>query len=1151
MSSQSDGVANRESVDAHAAAPPTEHGDHNAVHQALLGAGLSVWEWTSADDSLHWIGVPPRFLQDVDHPVRDRASFLALVQEPHRAELDAAWQAALASGRDWSMDLQLDLKDCPWVRSVATASKLADGQVRLSGWIQCIERQKEVELELRRRERQLNALINHAPICIHQIDLNGRITSMNRTGLEMMGLENPGQICGVHYLDCTSDQDRTRIGQLLQKAIKGEGSEFEFTMGEGSSQLTFSSCFVPMRNELGEVYQLMGITADVTEQRRAERELKRSTEGYELAQRVARLERFDWTLADDGLVVSNGLKRMLGLGEEANVATIDAITSRIDPDYLPNWREAVRGCVHSGRELRVEFPLIAADGEQRWILALGDLRRDANGVATRLLGALTDITRQRRDADALRESQERYELAVRGTTEGVWDWNITTGNVFYSPRFRELLGYDSDDLASEKRVEWFTQALHPNERDEVWAAVDEHLQTREPFNREFRLRTQSGRYRLFHARGHAAWADDGTPTRMAGSIQDVTEQHEAQRLLREVVDLVPHQIFAKDAEGRFILSNSRHAEDLGLTPDEVTGRSQLDLTPDPQQAAAFLADDQRVIQAGRVTLIPEEQYTCPDGRQITLQTHKIPLRLPQSPPPSVGVLGVAIDITHLKETEHELRLSQDKFRSLVETTSDWVWEIDTSGHYTYSNPQLGRILGYSDEEVRILPREELFEDGEADRFEALLADSIKRRTGWRNTVLRMRARSGEVRFLESSATTVVDEHGVLVGFRGIDRDITDRKRAEEELAKTRSLLGAAVESSPAGVMIVDASGNLQTMNRAGALIGGLTDEEFEGENVASIVQSFETLDVHGQPLEAADLPLVRALSGETTHNYDMIARLRDGELRWLLVNAAPVRNTQGAIIAGVAMFMDVTDLKQGERQRESLIEELEEKNAELERFTYTVSHDLKSPIITIKGFLGLLEKDLAQGRDQVHDRISRIRNASDQMSQLLDELLELARIGRVESNRQPASLTELAQEAVLLIGGAIEKYNVQVEVQPNMPTVLVDRNRIIEALQNLLDNACRFSKDKPHPTVKIGFRVEAGEDIFFVADNGIGIPHEYHDKVLGLFEQLHPEEGGTGIGLAIVKRIIETHEGRLWIESPGEGLGATVCFTLGESESQP
>lgn len=244
-------------------------------------------------------------------------------------------------------------------------------------------------------------------------------------------------------------------------------------------------------------------------------------------------------------------------------------------------------------------------------------------------------------------------------------------------------------------------------------------------------------------------------------------------------------------------------------------------------------------------------------------------------------------------------------------------------------------------------------------------------------------------------------------------------------------------------------------------------------------------------------------------------------------------------------------LEQDLAHRQSLIEELETKNAELERFTYTVSHDLKSPLVTITGFLGYVEKDaLAGNTEKVKSSIVRIQNAAQKMQKLLNDLLELSRVGRLMNQPENLPFTEIAREALDQVRGRLEANRIRIEMADALPVVHGDRIRLVEVMQNLVDNAAKFSRNAPDPLITIGWNgnTEKGFPIFFVRDNGIGIAPQYHEKVFGLFDKLDPTAEGTGVGLTLVKRIIEVHGGKIWIESQ-PGSGATFYFSLpGETQ---
>jgi signal transduction histidine kinase len=278
---------------------------------------------------------------------------------------------------------------------------------------------------------------------------------------------------------------------------------------------------------------------------------------------------------------------------------------------------------------------------------------------------------------------------------------------------------------------------------------------------------------------------------------------------------------------------------------------------------------------------------------------------------------------------------------------------------------------------------------------------------------------------------------------------------------------------------------------------------------------------------------------------------RDNRRISLEVKSSPVRR-QGQVTGTLLIARDISRRREAEAERETLIKELEFKNAELERFTYTASHDLKSPLITIKGFLAMLERDSAAGdAGRVKADIARIGSAADKMKQLLDALLDLSRVGRPATHPEPLDFGMLAREAMELLAGPIGQHHAQVLLAPQLPIVRGDRLRLRELLQNLMENAIKFSCHRERVRIEIGSRRDNGEVVLYVKDNGIGIEPRHHERIFGLFDKLDPSATGTGVGLALVKQIVETHGGRIWVESQGRAAGACFCFTLPIAESSP
>jgi PAS domain S-box-containing protein len=269
-------------------------------------------------------------------------------------------------------------------------------------------------------------------------------------------------------------------------------------------------------------------------------------------------------------------------------------------------------------------------------------------------------------------------------------------------------------------------------------------------------------------------------------------------------------------------------------------------------------------------------------------------------------------------------------------------------------------------------------------------------------------------------------------------------------------------------------------------------------------------------------------------------RRKSGEIGMALISAIAIR--LGTDLCLLHTVYDITKI-------DELLKQLTAKNEELQSFTYTVSHDLRAPLITISGFIGYLEEDARKGNlERVLRDADRIKDAVSKMERLLSELLELSRIGRLMNPPQNVPFGEIVNDALQAVHSRLETKRIEMIVRPELPVVYGDRVRLVEVVQNLVDNAAKFMGEQEKPSIEIGVENAGGVPVFFVRDNGIGIESAYHERIFGLFNKLDARAEGTGIGLALVKRIVEVHGGKIWIESQGHGLGATFFFTLADRQ---
>jgi PAS domain S-box-containing protein len=349
-----------------------------------------------------------------------------------------------------------------------------------------------------------------------------------------------------------------------------------------------------------------------------------------------------------------------------------------------------------------------------------------------------------------------------------------------------------------------------------------------------------------------------------------------------------------------------------------------------------------------------------------------------------------------------------------------------------------------------------------------------------------------------------------------------------------------------GVVQQDAEGKIVSANKAACDILGLSLDQMQGKT--SLDPGWKTIYEDGREFPGAYHPAIKALrSGKSVDDIVMgIFHPQEQQYRWIIVSAKPRFLPGESKAYGVfSTFTDISERKWASEERETLFGELEIKNRELERFTYTISHELKTPLVSISGFSGILANDIEAGdKGKLNSHLQHITSAVATMSILLDELLELSRVGRIINTPETISIRELILDVTRMVEHQTAKRGLKIEIAPGMPDAFGDKIRLREVLQNLIENAIKFSVDRPDARVKVGWRNEEPDPVYYVQDNGCGIDPAYHDKIFGLFERLDPQIEGTGVGLALVRRIMEDHGGRVWVESDGAGAGSTFCFTV-------
>lgn len=525
-----------------------------------------------------------------------------------------------------------------------------------------------------------------------------------------------------------------------------------------------------------------------------------------------------------------------------------------------------------------------------------------------------------------------------------------------------------------------------------------------------------------------------------------------------------------------------------------------------------------------------------------------------------GYACIVHDVTQRKHYELHLRQSEESFRLMVENVRDYaIFMLNETGHIMTWNEGAKRINGYSSTEIigKHFSTFYTAEDLESKKPERELKIAVQtgkyEEEGWRVR------KDGSVFWSSVVITALFNDQNKHIGFSKVTRDLTDRKKNEEALRQSEERYRALVEQvTDYEICMLDEKGRIISWNEGARKIKGYTTEEIIGKYFTIFYPQEDILN--GKP--AYELEVARQ---EGKYEEEGWRLRKDGSRFWASVVITAVYNSEGFLLGYSKVTRDLTEKKEAEKAlRESseryrriadelriTNDELSAANQELEQFTSIVSHDLQEPVRTIKSFLQLIEMKLNDGQiNDLKTYIGKSINAANRMRELIQNLLQYSQLGKVEVVKEKVNVKELLSEATQNLKTAIEKSKAKITINTDVDAIEGDRVQLVQLIQNLLSNALKFTNED-HPQIKIESFRENGHVKFAVSDNGIGIAQNDLNKIFEIFRRLNTkrEYPGTGIGLAICKKIVDRHGGRIWPEST-PGAGTTFYFTLNEEKER-
>ncbi|HUP19921.1 MAG TPA: PAS domain S-box protein, partial [Gemmatimonadota bacterium] len=842
--------------------------------------------------------------------------------------------------------------------------------------------------------------------------------------------------------------------------------------------------------------------------------------------------------------------------------------------------------LETGRVLTIQDRVRRKDGSRVWVEAnIRGIYDEETGELRGLVALTRDVSERVRAERELREREAQLAEAQSIARVGSWEWDIERDLVSWSDELHRIYGVEPGTV--DLSYEAYLGRVHPDDRERADRMIRAAYESGEPFEFEHRLLRPDGEIRSIHSRGRVEMDADGRPVRMTGTGQDITERQRAQEALhrseegyRMLADHSNDMIVRCTPDGEFTYASPATRYVSGHDPADLVGRNLNDLVH-PDDRKAILESRQEILSSAGRSASAVTRLLKEDGGWIWVESTGRGV-IDEATGQVESIVIVARDVTEGVEAARTIRLLEqvavaaneagsvrEAMQAALRLVCDYmswpaghvyvpaenavgelaptdVWhledpeqfrgfrEVTRGTRFRLGEGLPGRVLGSG--------RPEWVEDFEASgdfpRAAALEETGVRAAFGFPvragdRTLAVIEGFSREAGPPEPSMLEIMDHVGAQLG------QVLLRQQTEAALRSSEMRFRALAETATEAILTADADNRIEYCNDSVTRVFGWQVEELLGQPLTVLMP--ERLR---EPHLAAFRRFVETRESKIIGRLVELTGLRkDGSEFPVELSLAYWESEDGIHFTGIVR--DITERKAAEDALNEKVEELARSNAELGLFTYVASHDLREPLRTVGSNVQLVARRLGDDLDkEVRRSIDFALTGVRQMQALIDDLLIYTRVGTEGKSFAMIEAGTALSEAEANLRLAIEESGAEIE-RGRLPRVRADHSQIVQLFQNLVSNAIKFRHDGESPRVRITAEREGADWMFSVEDNGIGIEPAYAQHVFTIFQRLHSDErySGTGIGLAVCRRIVERHGGRIWVE-PRTGQGAILRFTL-------
>lgn len=947
-----------------------------------------------------------------------------------------------------------------------------------------------------------------------------------------------------------------RDGEIrsVKYRMRNKGGEYRWLR-------TYETVF--RRNETGAISQKIGIAIDVHEQKIIAEKLRKREEELLEAQEIAQLGSWTWEFEPARSSGSPQLYKIVEL-EEYNY---DNFMQRVHPADRAIVEEALQRSQTTGI-FNCEFRYGASHEKVLWSRGKVSYR---DGKPCGMTGTIMDVTEHHALLHRLRESEALYRQAEGITHIGNYKWDLQTNEVHWSDELLRIHGLDP--VNNPVTYESVGALIHPEDREAVREQTRAAIQDRSSFDLYYRILPRGGGLKILRARGRVTTNQEGTPDTVIGTVQDVTEKQQLIQQLRQSDALY------KQAQALAQLGNWT----MDLSTREFTWSDEMfNIYELPKEERLTFEEWTHFIYPEEREEVLAYLEECIEKRQPYQKLHRIVLRngkvktldrrgefILNDKGEPVTMIGTTQDVTVQQQVQQELRDNQTFIQKIADATPSIIasYNINT-GKYLFVSEGLHKLLGYQPSQaleggipffVSLVHPDDLPALTEKN---ARALEEANRHPENNDYVIefmyRMRHQNGQYRWFHTYGT-IFDRNpqGTVEHILNISLDVTEQVEATHKIKEQEHFIQQIADASPTILYLFDADANkMAYMNRESFFVLGFTPEE-----ILDLGASVNTQLYHPEDLEL--LPERRESPKKFQHRdsmmqYECRMKTRDGSYKWMLVREIIFKTAEdGRVLQTLGAALDISQRKEMEQTILQNSYQLQQSNASLEEFAYVASHDLKEPLRKISTFGDRLvntqmDNLTADGKIYLH----KIIDASQRMQTMISDLLTVSMITG-DRSFQPCSLQDILQDVLQTLEYKIEQKGARIDAT-DLPEAHIIPSQARQLFQNLLSNSLKFTREEAPPVIRITHRYLPPEVLLGYQlpkatqylelkfeDNGIGFEDEYAGKIFAIFQRLHgrSEYEGTGIGLAIVKKIVE-HHGGIISASGMPGQGATFIIIL-------